>query len=384
MGTNERGQRLFGFTHRTFFEYFTAEALSRQARDLKDICDHILTAHEADPSSVLPELLAQAYEERVADGARDAFKELCARSAPAALLLRLMNGSLLARSVRRLGFATVLREYASDPSSLRTPAFAAMLALDSNAFSQFVDDFSSDRDGRRLLVAACADLMFAGRYGEIPVDYRGPINSAIDAAIAENDPILKQGPVRSMLYATGKAVPGPGDNLVMLVLDPFGVAPRLGAIFMLLAKYLAGESTPRDEEFLESWFQWLKAGSRVPRAIAVGTRDALLHSQATLAAIASAHASAPTDRAEQGDRYLALLVALLYEVDVFPAPTHAAALRRLLPDPRFQSVLEVRGWRTMGLARPSRQSAERAKAMLSSSGLASAWCDGAFSLLSGD
>lgn len=69
-GTNERGQRLFVFTHRTFMEFFAAESLVRSG-DTDRIVSEVAKNFDRDASSVLPDLIVQSAEVHRRGGARD-------------------------------------------------------------------------------------------------------------------------------------------------------------------------------------------------------------------------------------------------------------------------------------------------------------------------
>lgn len=69
-GTNDAGASVFGFTHRTFLEYFAAEALVRRSENIGEIVQEIAAAYKRDASSVLPELLAQCADEKQNRGAQ--------------------------------------------------------------------------------------------------------------------------------------------------------------------------------------------------------------------------------------------------------------------------------------------------------------------------
>ncbi|MFF7713468.1 NACHT domain-containing protein [Streptomyces sp. NPDC007988] len=70
-GTTDRGERLFGFTHRTFMEYFSAEAIVRRSRSLEDIVAEVAKAHEKDSSSVLADVIVQCADEKYDRGAEE-------------------------------------------------------------------------------------------------------------------------------------------------------------------------------------------------------------------------------------------------------------------------------------------------------------------------
>lgn len=69
-GTNERGQRMFVFTHRTFMEFFAAESLVRTL-PISQIVTEVADTYSKDASSVLPDLIVQSAEIHRRGGARE-------------------------------------------------------------------------------------------------------------------------------------------------------------------------------------------------------------------------------------------------------------------------------------------------------------------------
>src|SRR5829696_56708 len=92
------GVPLYGFTHRTFYEYFSAKAIVRSEERSENVAFHIVNIFEKDASSVLPELLIQAKEEVTERGASKVFESVCDMAARSDLILRLMNTTLPATS----------------------------------------------------------------------------------------------------------------------------------------------------------------------------------------------------------------------------------------------------------------------------------------------
>ena len=78
-GTNEYGECLFVFTHRTFMEFFAAEGLVRSDRDTKALVDVLLNAYATNAGSVLPELIVQAAGSVSRDAPRRIQEEIRAR-----------------------------------------------------------------------------------------------------------------------------------------------------------------------------------------------------------------------------------------------------------------------------------------------------------------
>ncbi|MEH0824056.1 NACHT domain-containing protein [Micromonospora chalcea] len=69
VGRDSRGQRVFAFTHRTFMEFYAARAVVRRARSEEDVLRVIYDVYRKNPSSVLPDIIVQAYDEKEYRGA---------------------------------------------------------------------------------------------------------------------------------------------------------------------------------------------------------------------------------------------------------------------------------------------------------------------------
>lgn len=78
LGHNSRGERLFAFTHRTFMEYLAAEALVRNATDVNEIVNTMISSFTVDPSSVVPDVMAQAADDKFDRGAEQVLRGLLA------------------------------------------------------------------------------------------------------------------------------------------------------------------------------------------------------------------------------------------------------------------------------------------------------------------
>ncbi|MEU7827317.1 NACHT domain-containing protein [Catellatospora sp. NPDC049133] len=125
VGHNSRGKRLFAFTHRTFMEFYAAEALSRRTSSEDEILDVILEEYRKNPSSVLPDLIVQAYENKSYRGAE-------------VLLRRLLREGKEGRKVSfNSHYPLCLRILNSTP--VGAPLVKDVLASAVNAWSPFVD-----------------------------------------------------------------------------------------------------------------------------------------------------------------------------------------------------------------------------------------------------
>lgn len=219
------GERLFGFTHRTFFEYFTAEAESRTSGgDPVKTARVIVDAHTRDATSVLPELLLQAIDDRVDLGAPKTFNAVCDLTSDASLIIRLMDGVPLPAKAREHGFDRVMQiwEHGVDYGSLES-----FLSLNMDARDQFIREFLTPGAGHRAdaFLAAWATLDFRGgadKYSSVWADavlsFAADFEPADDASYQDSIRVwrwwrlnaLMPGSTRSIFVSTGIAGLCPG------------------------------------------------------------------------------------------------------------------------------------------------------------------------------
>lgn len=136
-GSSDRSGRIFGFTHRTFMEYFAAEALVRRASDVDSIASEVVRAYESDPGSVLADVIVQCFEEKQDRGAEQIVYRILhdangrPTSAERYLILALriinacpVNGRLVDDILRR-----VLASWSEPSSKITATAAAALFEL---------------------------------------------------------------------------------------------------------------------------------------------------------------------------------------------------------------------------------------------------------------
>jgi len=165
VGTNNFGQRLFRFTHRTFYEFFAAESLARQSETADDICGHIEQAWSRDATSVVPELLVQAYDYAHERGAAKVFQQLCGRQSASLLLLRLVAGTILPAYARKAGFELVLSRWEQVADGAEPIEFHELLSINPQARAQFINDYlrpSQDIDNIAIFLEAWASIQNSG------------------------------------------------------------------------------------------------------------------------------------------------------------------------------------------------------------------------------
>jgi len=181
----EYGERVFTFTHRTFFEYFTAEAFSRMSGEPASIAETLVTAHKRDATSVLPELLLQAIDEKLDRGAAMTFAKVCEMTDDESLILRLMEGVPLPSQTRARGFDRVLMLW-WEKKHISPATFHALLSLNVDARNQFVRDYlqKDEYGARRLFLGAWASIDLDGGADRFSTTWREQVDS-----LARNDVI---------------------------------------------------------------------------------------------------------------------------------------------------------------------------------------------------
>ncbi|EIU08404.1 hypothetical protein MA5S0422_0561 [Mycobacteroides abscessus 5S-0422] len=160
-GSNHRGERLFSFTHKTFSEYFAAEAFARNTSNVTEICDRITQVFNEDSASVLPELLIQSYAKHSAQGASRIVKHLHQDAAPL-LLLRLVEGAPLPAYSRKLVFDTVVQGWKYG-EMLDRSELISLLQLNPLAREQFVEEYLLvDSEVREIFLSGWAGVVLSG------------------------------------------------------------------------------------------------------------------------------------------------------------------------------------------------------------------------------
>ncbi|MDV8030767.1 NACHT domain-containing protein [Rhodococcus sp. IEGM 27] len=183
-GTNSRGQRMFRFTHRTFLEYFAAESFARRAESQEKICDEIQSVFDRDPTSVVPELLIQAYDFHRDGGGPAVFKQILRSNARNLLLLRLMEGIGMSSQLRSQAFQSIVWGWLEHPNSISALEFEITLSLNEQARAQLVREFLVEEAGpqrdsvRAIFLDGWAGLMLSGSFFRFQ-EYWAPIFSSV-------------------------------------------------------------------------------------------------------------------------------------------------------------------------------------------------------------
>jgi NACHT domain-containing protein len=246
-GTNDYGDKIFNFTHRTFYEYFAAEAMSRLAKSTELLGNQVMAAYRADATSVLPELLVQAYDERVDRGGAELFNFVAGNSNDAALILRLMNGSLLPANVRARGFEQVLDLWRRSPQRFDEQGFDALFSLEPNAMHQFKEDFLDAKapGARNFFARGWASVVLDGRTHIFPTEV-AEMAGVVGDRLVKDDNFLANPVVQNWLALRGDVSIGVKEIHAFLSVSTPG-GEHVGAAWILLLRAAAGnleEVTP--------------------------------------------------------------------------------------------------------------------------------------------
>ncbi|WP_422743273.1 NACHT domain-containing protein [Micromonospora sp. WMMD754] len=285
IGHSERGERLFSFTHRTFMEYYAAEAIVHRAKSQESVLESILEAYKKNPSSVLPDLMFQAYDDKDYRGSEALLRALMragkegrkvAAGKHIPLCLRVLNstpvGARLVSEVLiqafdlwrsqnvttledRRAFISLLQLY-KDPRNicgrlLTEQGFAEReiaAYLNSQRGYRFGPQESSEAARRRFRQA------FASRWARTQISGEGELYSEEWSSIvstvlqSEEKVLIKSDPyVRTYLAMQGTlSTDKKSPTSFPLVLDCFG-APQLGIFAVGAIKYILGEDISEAE-----------------------------------------------------------------------------------------------------------------------------------------
>ena len=148
VGTSRRGERLFGFTHRTFLEYFAAKHVARRATTPEDLAAALGPLILSRSSEVVPAIALQSYDASSAYGADLALRFLLFSSPT---LTRPMNSNFLPFAVQALEF-NVAR-----PGTTREILLPAVRRVpQSSAIARALWRISMD--SLRVLIDLCSEL----------------------------------------------------------------------------------------------------------------------------------------------------------------------------------------------------------------------------------
>ncbi|WP_156960491.1 NACHT domain-containing protein [Amycolatopsis taiwanensis] len=157
-GVSERGERLFGFTHRTFLEYFAACFMVRHCDSPRDLVSLIRPMIQFGVSDVVPQIAIQQFDARRADGIDDCLELLLDRADHSANSYRSFVDFAL-RSLRfmRPGPRTLQRLYSS----------AVILYGQTKDPDLLVTLLSAPADTFELMLKSCETLRSRQRSSEV-------------------------------------------------------------------------------------------------------------------------------------------------------------------------------------------------------------------------
>ncbi|WP_427136583.1 NACHT domain-containing protein [Pseudarthrobacter sp. S9] len=144
---NDRGERIFSFTHRTFLEYYAAQAIVKRSEHLGVIVSAIRSAFVHDPSSVLCDLILQYYDSTKYDGGADILLVLLkapehevdqAAEARLSLCLRLADAIALPSHVMDVLVDSIRSAWSVLPATMTRDSSFALFALNRDARARVI------------------------------------------------------------------------------------------------------------------------------------------------------------------------------------------------------------------------------------------------------
>ncbi|WP_410815487.1 NACHT domain-containing protein [Micromonospora sp. 050-3] len=285
VGHSERGERLFSFTHRTFMEYYAAEAIVHRAESQESVLESILEAYKKNPSSVLPDLMFQAYDDKAYRGSEALLRALMragkegrkvAAGKHVPLCLRVLNstpvGARLVSEVLIQAFDLWRPQHATTLEDRR--AFISLLQLYKDPrnicgrllteqgfaereISAYLDSQRGYRFGHQESTEAARKRFrhaFASRWARIQISGEGDLHSdewgdIVSAVLLSEEKELARSDsyVRTYLAMLGKlSTEKKSIGTFPLVLDCFGT-PQLGIFAAGAIKYILGEAISEAE-----------------------------------------------------------------------------------------------------------------------------------------
>jgi len=154
IGSNNRGQRVFVFTHRTFMEFFAAESLVRSS-DMDKVVSEVAKNYDRDASSVLPDLIVQSAEVHRKGGARDIISGLFGLDRTLGnkntgkylpLCLRIINLSPVNPRLMEEIFERVFRLWASKEPSETGASIQAVLGMYRDPRHKFMECLNANSE----------------------------------------------------------------------------------------------------------------------------------------------------------------------------------------------------------------------------------------------
>lgn len=148
LGTSNTGERLFGFTHRTFLEYFSAEEIVRRNPDPIRLASEIVKVYREDPASVRADLIFQCACSSLSQGAHAIIKELLAGrgvesgmsdSTYYAMLLRLVASSAVGAATQNQLFVAIGDHWVSCPAKDDWPTTNGVFTMYRDSRNRFIE-----------------------------------------------------------------------------------------------------------------------------------------------------------------------------------------------------------------------------------------------------
>lgn len=268
-GFSGKGQRLFTFTHRTFLEFYAAEAIVRRTSDEDELVERITTAYLTNPDSVVPDLIIQSYDNKSHRGADRLLLKLLALSvhyrysASAtyhALCLRVLNSAPVTAGVVTDVLVEVFRSWIRSPRTavMSNAAFKPVLQLFADPRKICLRLLKDQIDGfepgeiaqfRRLFLSSWSWL---GLHGSHPMDpeWAAFAKELTEAAVAGTEAL--DPPTETFLFDTGQLPVAAVDVSLgrALYVDCGTDIPVSGILLNTAGSQTFSDANPREREFI--------------------------------------------------------------------------------------------------------------------------------------
>lgn len=263
MGTNDHGQRLFTFTHRTFMEYFSAEVLVRRANSLQEIAEKVAETFRKDSSSVLPDIIVQCADDKFDRGAEYLIAHLIkvgdSREKRLALCLRLINSAPVSARLADSLFNEVFAHWRDTAANGTFESTIAVFELYRDPRERLLARVRGHRDTghyleSELLCARWLRLGHTNRSRPFESEWGGGMRGLLDQ-IARDGPSIDDPAINDYLIAEHELDPGllvtrrsnMSSLLAFRAFDTVVIGPIIGCLF----RALTGTDSETDDALLE-------------------------------------------------------------------------------------------------------------------------------------
>lgn len=285
-GPSDRGDRVFGFTHRTFMEYFAAEALVRRAANADIVVKDVVRAYESDPASVLADVIVQCFDEKQDRGAEQIISAVIQPSHEKklqyvrylVLALRIINACPVNGKLADRLLSEMLLQCSSPPYEISREATIALFELYRDPrvrLGQLLQVEQEEGVEEPLLNLGFCQMWVRYLYTEYSFLYRDQWQEIADSALRHVGEVLIPGDLmlaNHMVkhgYLSASEVAESQHDAVDLLRPPHVFEEAVpGAVPFALIHCLTDSDAPAHIQATVDWFSsWLLRGNRVSSTV---------------------------------------------------------------------------------------------------------------------